>query len=527
MNDPAVMVAAAALLVKSGERLVSNGKYEIVMHIQFTSTANEDGAALIVFSAQDLVLSEAAQRVDDASGGALRKAARAARFAGDLGKVVELLGIAGTEAQKVLLVGTGPQGRGNPAGFERIGAVIAGKLSRSGSTRALVDMRGARDLGLDVSEAAARLATGLKLRGYAFDQYRTKMPEQQKVSLTDVEIVGAGDDAAPRFEILGAVADGVAFTKDLVSEPANVLYPESFVERVRALNIPGLKIEALDEAQMREAGMNAFLGVSQGSEREARMLVMEWDGTNGSADVETVFVGKGVTFDSGGISIKPGAGMEDMKWDMGGAGAVTGAMVALAKRKAKARIVGICGLTENMPDGKAQRPGDVVTSMSGQTIEVINTDAEGRLVLCDAMWWAQETYKPKRIIDLATLTGAMIISLGHHHAGVFSNDDDLAEKLIAAGAASGDKLWRLPVGEEYDKQIDSPIADMKNVGGRDAGSITAAQFLKRFVKDGVEWAHIDIAGMAWSSKPGALFDKGATGYGVRLLDEYVRSIYEG
>ncbi|HSG57176.1 MAG TPA: leucyl aminopeptidase, partial [Paracoccaceae bacterium] len=238
------------------------------------------------------------------------------------------------------------------------------------------------------------------------------------------------------------------------------------------------------------------------------------------------FVGKGVTFDTGGISIKPAAGMEDMKWDMGGAGAVAGAMLALAGRKAKANVVGVCGLVENMPDGNAQRPGDVVTTMSGQTVEVINTDAEGRLVLCDAMTWAQKEFSPKTMVDLATLTGAMMIALGVEHGGLFSNSDKLAENLTAAGKSSGDKLWRFPLSPAYDKLIDSPIADMKNVGPRLAGSITAAQFLQRYVDEGVEWAHLDIAGMVWADKPGAIWDKGATGYGVRLIDSFVRDCCE-
>jgi leucyl aminopeptidase len=264
-----------------------------------------------------------------------------------------------------------------------------------------------------------------------------------------------------------------------------------------------------------------LLGVNQGSSREPQLLVMRWDGTGGAVDTPIVFVGKGVTFDTGGISIKPAGGMEDMKWDMGGAGAVAGAMMALAGRKAKAHVIGICGLVENMPDANAQRPGDVVTSMSGQTIEVINTDAEGRLVLCDAMTWAQKRFSPTIMVDLATLTGAMIISLGNEHGGVFSNDDELAEGLIKAGRAVGDPLWRFPLGAAYDKLIDSPIADMKNVGPREGGSITAAQFLQRFVDDGVKWAHLDIAGMVWASKPGATWEKGATGFGVRLLDRFV------
>jgi leucyl aminopeptidase len=277
---------------------------------------------------------------------------------------------------------------------------------------------------------------------------------------------------------------------------------------------------------MEALGMGALVGVGKGSERESKLIAIRWNGGS-TDDKPTVFVGKGVTFDTGGISLKPGPGMEDMKWDMGGAGAVAGAMLALATRKAKANVIGVMGLVENMPDGKAQRPGDVVTTMSGQTVEVLNTDAEGRLVLCDALHWAQEQYDPARIVDLATLTGAMIISLGHEYGGMFANDDTLAAQLDAAGKTSGDKLWRMPLGLNYDKLIDSPVADIKNIGPREAGSITAAQFLKRFVKDGIPWAHLDIAGMVWSNKPGHTWDKGATGYGVRLLDQFVRDVLEG
>jgi leucyl aminopeptidase len=256
------------------------------------------------------------------------------------------------------------------------------------------------------------------------------------------------------------------------------------------------------------------------------MLVLRWNGTGDANAKPVVLVGKGVTFDTGGISLKPPAGMEDMKWDMGGAAAVAGALTSLAARGAKAHVIGVCGLVENMPDGNAQRPGDVVTSMSGQTIEVINTDAEGRLVLCDAIWWAQETFNPEVVVDLATLTGAIIITLGHEYAGCFSNDDGLAAKLLAAGDSSGDKLWRMPIGDAYDKLIDSPIADIKNVGPREGGSITAAQFIQRFVKPGVKWAHLDIAGMVWAASAGPLWEKGATGYGVRLLDRFIADNYE-
>jgi leucyl aminopeptidase len=272
--------------------------------------------------------------------------------------------------------------------------------------------------------------------------------------------------------------------------------------------------------------MGALLGVGMGSERESKLLAIRWNG-GAASDKPTVLVGKGVTFDTGGISLKPPPGMEDMKWDMGGAGAVAGAMLAMATRKAKANVIGVMGLVENMPDGKAQRPGDIVTTMSGQTVEVLNTDAEGRLVLCDVLHWAQEHYDAARIVDLATLTGAMIISLGNEYGGMFANDDTLAAQLTAAGLASGDKLWRMPLGHNYDKMIDSPVADIKNVGPREAGSITAAQFIQRFIKSGTPWAHLDIAGMVWAAKPGHSWDKGATGYGVRLLDQFVRDVVEG
>ena len=322
------------------------------------------------------------------------------------------------------------------------------------------------------------------------------------------------------------MAEGVALTRELVSEPPNIIYPASFVERVRAsVEGLGLEITVLGEEEMRGLGMGSLLGVGLGSDRESRILAIRWNGGAGD-EAPTALVGKGVTFDSGGISIKPGPGMEDMKWDMGGAGAVAGAMLALVGRKAKANVVGVVGLVENMPDGKAQRPGDVVTSMSGQTIEVLNTDAEGRLVLADALHWTQEEFQPARIIDFATLTGAMIIALGNEFAGVFSNDDKLAKDLHDAGEITGDRNWRMPIDRAYDKLINSPIADMKNIGGRAAGSITAAQFLQRFISDDTPWAHVDVAGMVWSDKPGRTWNKGATGYGVRLVDRFVRDTLE-
>lgn len=446
----------------------------------------------------------------------LAAGAAAARFAGEAGATFESFVDEGGKLLRVVLVGIGA---GTDADMERAGGALAARLLNSGAAHVAVEFTG------DVSgDSAARLAYGLKLRSWRIDTYRTRQAEKAKPTLTQATIVSASAGAA--WDRLSAVAAGVAFTRELVSEPANILYPESFVERCQHLTELGVKITVLDKAAMEKLGMGSLLGVAQGSAREARLLAMEWDGTDGAAEKPVVFVGKGVTFDTGGISIKPAAGMEDMKWDMGGAGAVAGTMKALAGRKAKARVVGICGLVENMPDGNAQRPGDIVTSMSGQTIEVLNTDAEGRLVLCDVITWAQKTYAPQIIIDLATLTGAMIVSLGNEYAGIFSNDDGLADDLIAAGKAAGDPLWRFPLSPAYDKLLDSPIADMKNIGPRFAGSITAAQFIKRFVNEGVKWAHLDIAGMVWSDKPGATADKGATGYGVRLIDQLVADKFE-
>ncbi|MDI1294652.1 MAG: leucyl aminopeptidase [bacterium] len=443
--------------------------------------------------------------------------AAAARFTGEVGTTFESFAEEGGKVVRIVLLGTGSS---SEADLERAGAALTARLATSGAIHAVVELpAGVNGAG------AAHLASGALLRGWRIDTYRTRLPEKAKPTLAKVTIVATGADAA--WARLSAVAAGIAFTRELVSEPANILYPESFVERCQHLADLGIKITVLDKAAMTELGMGSLLGVAQGSVREPRLLALEWDGTNGTSDKPVVFIGKGVTFDTGGISIKPAAGMEDMKWDMGGAGAVAGAMKALAGRKAKAHVVGICGLVENMPDGNAQRPGDIVTSMSGQTIEVLNTDAEGRLVLCDALTWAQKIYAPEVVIDLATLTGAILVSLGDQYAGLFSNDDDLSDDILAAGKASGEPLWRFPLSDAYNKLIDSPIADMKNIGGRYAGSITAAQFIKRFVDEGVKWAHLDIAGMVWADKPGAVWDKGATGYGVRLIDRLVSDKFEG
>src|SRR5947209_7087588 len=444
------------------------------------------------------------------------------RFEGEASSASEQFIDDDGNVRRLLVVGTGA-GTSPGEAAEKLGGTAAARLQTSGEKRAVIDLTG---LGYD-ADAAARVGLGAALRSWRYDRYRTKLKDKQKPTLGEVVIVCGDSGAGQRFEQRWApVVEGVSLTRELVTEPANIIYPESFVERVRAsIDGSGLDVEVLDRAAMEKLGMGALLGVAQGSIREARLLILKWNGA-ATGGQPTAFVGKGVTFDTGGISIKPAAGMEAMKWDMGGAGAVGGAMKALALRKAKANIVGICGLVENMPGGNAQRPGDVVTTMSGQTVEVINTDAEGRLVLGDAITYVQRNFKPSTIIDLATLTGAILISLGHEWAGLFSNNEELATKLQQAGQESGDKLWRMPLAESFDRLIDSSIADMKNVGPREGGSITAAQFIQRFIDNGVKWAHIDMAGKAWSDKASNTYDKGATGYGVRLLDEYVSDVLE-
>lgn len=493
-----------------------------------TSADAEFPGAMVVLAGPDGALSPAAKAADEASGGQLGRAMKAANFAGKKGQAVEIVAPHGLAAERLLLVGIGEPGKADARVFEDVGGTIAARLQTSAAA-AQVDLSGMSGIGTSTAEAAAHLGLGAMLRSWRHDRYRTRLKEEEKAKLADLHVVTEADPSA-WFADLEQVAAGVFLTRDLVTEPANILYPESFVERVRAEVEPlGVKVTVLDVPAMEALGMWSLLSVGQGSARPSRLLAMEWMG-GAEGEKPLVLIGKGVTFDTGGISLKPAAGMEDMRSDMGGAGAVAGAMRALAGRKARANVVGVCGLVENMPSDRATRPGDVVTSMSGITVEIINTDAEGRLVLIDAMTWAQRTYGPDVMIDLATLTGAMVIAVAHEYAGMFTNDDRLAEQLTAAGLAVDDKVWRFPlseVGGHYDKMIDSPLADMKNVGPREGGSITAAQFLQRVVENGVKWAHLDIAGAVSRPKEGSLHAKGATGYGVRLLDRFVRDTREG
>ena len=453
--------------------------------------------------------------------GQAARAAAASRFTGAKAQTLDILAPEGDAARLVLV------GAGKAEAFDAIAAEHAAASAYNAvKTSGLEVLR--LELPQGAPELAARAALGVRLASYRFDKYRTKEPAEKKPSIAKTQIATKDPDAAlAAFAPLAALADAVAFTRDLVSEPANVLYPAEFARRVKALESLGLEVEVLGEPEMHKLGMGALLGVGQGSIRESQLAVMRWNGAVDKTAQPIAFIGKGVCFDTGGISLKPAENMEDMKWDMGGAGAVAGLMHVLAGRKAKVNAIGILGLVENMPDGNAQRPGDVVTSMSGQTIEVINTDAEGRLVLADAIWYCQDRFKPKFMVDLATLTGAAIIALGNDYAACYANNEELAANLLEACGKEGEPLWRMPLPPQYDKNIDSMIADMKNTGGRPGGSITAAMFIQRFV-NGVPWAHLDIAATAWK-KPSTVptLPEGATGFGVRLLNRMVADKYEG
>ncbi len=493
-----------------------------MLDIAFARPALPKSGALVLLIGEGETPSGLWQQADEATGGAISRALEVSEFKGGKGKTCMVLA-PGAGLSRVLAIGLGKTAELSDTTLENAGGTVTSSLARE---KAVAVASGAL-----TPAQAARVGMGAALRAYRFDRYRTKEKPEDKPTLAKVTVLtSSAEKARTAWEPLAAIANGVFLTRDLVSEPPNVLNPAEMADRCKKLTELGLKVDVLGPKEMAKLGFGALLGVSQGSVNEPRMVVMHWHGAGGPGkkgkDKPVCFVGKGVTFDTGGISIKPAGGMEDMKWDMAGAGTVIGLMAALAGRKAKADVIGLVGLVENMPSGTAQRPGDVVTSYSGQTIEVINTDAEGRLVLADVLWYAQQKFDPKFMVDLATLTGAMIIALGHEYGGVFSNNDELAERLVEAGAATGEKLWRLPMHDDYDKQIKSEIADMKNVGGRPGGSITAAHFIKRFVND-KPWAHLDIAGVAWSGKDAPTAPKGATAYGVRMLDRLVADHYEG
>ena len=493
------------------------------MKIEFVDadTKPTEATALAVLAFEDGEFSPGAEALDATMGGALKRALAASRFKGSAGQTVSILAPAGVAAGRVLVIGAGKQAAFDAKGAESAGANAFNAAKDSGSEALLLMMAPAGP------ERQAHAAFGIQLSAYRFDKYRTTEKPEKKPTVKSVAIAADPKAAAKTFKPLAGLAEAICYARDLVSEPANILYPEEYARRVKALSKLGLEIEVLGEKEMKKLGMGSLLGVGQGSVRESQLVVMQWSGAKDPKAQPIAFVGKGVCFDTGGISLKPADGMEDMITDMAGSAAVVGAMYALASRKAKVNAVGILGLVENMPDANAQRPGDVVTSMSGQTIEVINTDAEGRLVLADALWYCQDRFKPKFMIDLATLTGAIVVALGKDLAGLYCNDETLAANLAAASTASDDVLWRMPLPAQYDKGLESWVADMKNIGPRQGGSITAALFIKKFV-NGLPWAHIDMAGTAW--KTGSTvptIPSGATGFGVRLLDRLAADFYEG
>ncbi len=509
------------------------------MNISFAASSAALGAigplALVVGIGEGGVLTEAAVRVDEATGGQVKRALASTRFKGQAGHSLELLAPAGLKASRIILAGLGKAENFDGAAAERLSATVLGRLFTSGEETLSFAIDRPAKAKIGEAEMAAHLALGAKLRSYRFDHYR-KVRDDEKPTLKSVVVQTREPGAAKKaWAGLEAVGEGIFIARDLVNEPANILYPDEFAKRTLALRKLGVKVQVFDAKEMHRLGMNALLGVGQGSAHESRMVVMEWNGVSRSparkkpqskAPGPLAFVGKGVCFDSGGLSIKPANSMMGMKGDMGGAAAVVGLMHALAKRKARVNAVGLIGLVENMPDGKAQRPSDIVKTMSGQTIEILNTDAEGRLVLADVLWYAQSRFHPRFMVNLATLTGAILVALGTEHAGLFSNNDELSERLTKAGLAEGEPLWRLPLGDAYDRQVKSKIADMKNIGGPNAGSITAAQILQRFVNK-VPWAHLDIAGVAWQDgeqKP--LAPSWGTGWGVRVLNRLCTDYYE-
>lgn len=498
--------------------------------IDFAAPQAPEGGDLVVCVRDDLAPGAVAAGLLGEAGALIAKAAAAERFKGRVRSVMKVPAPAGLPADRLVVVGLGGEKDAGDFDWPALGGVIAAAVAGREATL-VADFPG---LAAD-EDKIADLVMGARLRAYRFDRYKSKKKGDDKagengddksedkggrltIAIADPQ---AAKKAARRRE---GLADGVLLARDLVNEPPNALGPVEFADRAAELGKIGVEVEILDEKRLAKIGMRALLGVAQGSERPARVAVMRWNGGK-KGDKPLAFIGKGVVFDTGGISIKPASGMEDMKGDMAGAACVVGLMHALAARKAKANVVGLIGLVENMPDGRAQRPGDIVETLSGQTVEIINTDAEGRLVLADLFTYAQKEYEPRFMVNLATLTGAILVALGVEHAGLFSNDDELASRIAKAGEATGEKVWRMPLGKAYDKLIDSKFADMKNTGGRHAGAITAAQFLQRFVVD-TPWAHIDVAGTAMASPASDVNRSWGSGYGVRLLDRLVADHYE-
>lgn len=491
--------------------------------VSFAKPAIAKKGTVVLLTAEKHELNGIAKEIIEATDGHVERAFKVKGFKSTRLASLEVVAPVGLGVDRLVFLGLGDPSEMTKRDWSKVGGAIAQKVRNDQVVSVVCDIDG-----LDFTpENAAQLGFGLTLGTYRFDMYKTPKdkkkpsPKPAKVTIAHAESAKANK----LFKALAEVASGVVLARRLVCEPPNELGPVEFANEAEKLKEQGVDVEILDVPAMEKLGMRALLGVGQGSERPSRIAIMKWNG--GKASQKPVaLVGKGVVFDTGGISIKPSAGMEDMKGDMGGAAAVIGAMRAISGRKAKANVIGVLGLVENMPDGKAQRPGDIVKAMSGTTIEIINTDAEGRLVLADALWHTQEEFDPAVVIDLATLTGACMVALGSHNAGLFSNSDELALRLAESGAATGEGVWRLPLSAEYDKMIDSKFADVKNSGGRWAGATTAAQFLQRFIKDGQSWAHLDIAGTALGSPDSEISKGWSSGFGVQLLNEFVARYYE-
>jgi leucyl aminopeptidase len=491
--------------------------------VGFVPLSTAPRGVLVVFCDDTLKFGSATRGALGEAAGTVKRAAAANQFKGKSGSILDIPAPEGIKIQRLIVIGVGKGTGLKETDFLKFGGLVAGKLNAASDQATVLAELPDGDM---TAEQAGAIASGLRLRVYKFTRYKTKKKDGEDPTLHTAVSIAVGDVSAARkaFAPDAHIVDGVIIARELVNEPPNVLFPEEFARRAGQLKKLGVDVEVLDVKAMTKLGMGALLGVAQGSARPGRTVIMRWNGGK-RGEQPIAFIGKGVCFDTGGISIKGAASMEDMKGDMGGAACVVGLMHALAARKAKVNVVGAIGLVENMPDGNAQRPGDIVTSMSGQTIEIINTDAEGRLVLADVLWYVAKKFKPKFMVDLATLTGAIMVALGTDHAGMFSNNDELAERLTLAGEQTGEKVWRMPLGPEYDKLIDSQFADMKNTGGRYGGSITAAQFLQRFV-DGTPWAHLDIAGTAMGAPKTDINHSWGSGFGVRLLERLVAEHYE-
>jgi leucyl aminopeptidase len=496
------------------------------MHIDFVTRPYNSTGIMVVSLFEGQSLQGSVLEIDRQTNNFLSHLLTVNKLTGKKGDSAFSVLPAGLPVHEILIIGMGKQTTVTTLDYQEMGGKIYDVLISKKNEKASVDVSQLLGQNFNEEEIAAHAAYGFLLKSWTFEKYKTTKKDEDKPHLKNINfIVNSVEKARKIFLPLQEVAEGVFLTRHVVSEPPNIIYPETLAKTAKELKSLGVDVEILDESDMKKLGMNALLGVGQGSVQDSRMVILSWKGGK-SDDKPLAIVGKGVTFDTGGISLKPAQDMDEMKYDMAGSGVVLGLMRALAGRKAKVNVIGIMGLVENMPSGSAQRPGDIVTSLSGQTIEVLNTDAEGRLVLADALWYAQDRFKPQVMVNLATLTGAIVVALGYEHAGLFSNNDALAGQLAASGKTTGEKLWRLPLAKAYDKDIDSDVADVKNIGsGRGAGSITAAQFLQRFVND-VPWAHLDIAGTSWDKKGRPLSAKGATAFGVRLLNHWIQDNYE-